>query len=120
MKYIHEMREVIGRVSYPGLAFVVKGTSLGDCYLQVEATVPDVCGDGAARVMHGRKWRLSSYMTDSELVQTALMAVLAWLEHEAREQFLYKGRPVLGPHFSVDRLWELADGANLDPRVDGA
>lgn len=40
---------------------------------------------------NGRKWRLSRYMTDGEIVQTALMACLAASEHEIREQFRYKG-----------------------------
>jgi hypothetical protein len=30
------------------------------------------------------------------------------LEHEAREQFKYRGRAVFGPHMDVDELWKLA------------
>lgn len=53
---------------------------------------------------HGRKWRLSPHMTRSEVAQTALLAVLAAEEHEAREQFLYRGVPVYGPHIDVETL----------------
>ena len=56
----------------------------------------------------GRWWRLSHHMTKSELVQTALKAVLTAEEHEAREHFLYKGVPVFGPHINVDALWTVA------------
>jgi hypothetical protein len=52
----------------------------------------------------GRKWMLSRWMTRSEVVQTALMAVLAAVEHEAREQFLYRGDAIFGPHHHVEAL----------------
>lgn len=52
----------------------------------------------------GRKWRLSLHMTKSEVVQTALKAVLTAIEHEAREEFLYRGAAVFGPHIDVDAL----------------
>lgn len=64
----------------------------------------------------GRKWRLSYHMTKSEVVQTALAAVLAAVEHEAREHFLYQGRAIFGPHFNVDDLVELVDLETVDVR----
>jgi hypothetical protein len=73
----------------------------GDPWLQV--TFHDEKGD----FWTGRKWRLSAHMTDSEVVQTALKAVLTAEEHEARERFTYRGRAIFGPHISVDTLWEV-------------
>ncbi len=52
----------------------------------------------------GRKWRISQHMTKSEVVQTALKAVIAWWEHETREAFLYKNVAVFGPHLDVEAL----------------
>nr|WP_315206420.1 hypothetical protein [uncultured Albidiferax sp.] len=59
-------------------------------------------------------------MTPSEVVQTALKCVLTSLEHEARENFKYKGAPIFGPHFDVDDLAVLcADGGDTaGGRVD--
>ncbi len=48
-------------------------------------------------------------MTRGEIVRTALMAVLAVEEHEARERFLWRGRAVFGPHLSLEALWESAE-----------
>lgn len=48
-------------------------------------------------------------MTRSEVVQTALKAVLAAVEHEAREFFTYNGRAIFGPHYDVDALWKIAN-----------
>lgn len=55
----------------------------------------------------GRKWRLSFHMTDSEFVLTCFKAVMTALEHEAREQFRYRDRAILGPHLDVEKLWDL-------------
>lgn len=88
-------------------------------YLQVRFNAPDYSKDRPGRAnpavaQAGRKWRLSEHMTKSEIVQTALMAVLAAEEHEIREQFRYKGSAIFGPHFDVDRLHDMAgvDGAS--------
>lgn len=55
----------------------------------------------------GRKWLISEHMTNSEIVMTVFKAVMTAVEHEAREQFLYKGQAILDPHYDVDRLVEL-------------
>lgn len=47
-------------------------------------------------------------MTPSEFVQTVFKAFLTSYEHRARESFLFRGRRVFGPHFNVDKLWEIA------------
>jgi hypothetical protein len=93
-------REWLDDVEYPGLEFVFGTTHPGydDDFLQVASSALD---------LKGRKWRLSEHMTKSEVIQTALMAVLAWEEHEAREAFRYKGRAVFSPHYDVDLLQKL-------------
>lgn len=52
----------------------------------------------------GRKWRMSRYMTPSEVVRTAFAATLAHLEHELRERFTYKSARVFSPHLDVEEL----------------
>lgn len=77
-------------------------------FLQVVATEP--CAEtGEPIAWKSRKWWLSPHMTKSEVVQTALKAVLTAVEHEARERFRYRGKPIFGPHFDVDRLVELCE-----------
>jgi hypothetical protein len=55
-----------------------------------------------------RRWGIRPAASDSEIVATAFKCVLTSLEHEAREQFKYRGRAVFGPHMDVDELWKLA------------
>lgn len=59
-------------------------------------------------IQHGRKWKLSRFMTKSEIVQTAFKAILTAEEHEVRERFRYRGAAIFGPHFDVDKLVGLA------------
>ena len=49
----------------------------------------------------GRKWYISPYATNSEIVQTAFAAVLAWYEHEVRELFTFLGQSIYGPHWNA-------------------
>jgi hypothetical protein len=59
-------------------------------------------------------------MTRSELVQTAFKAVLTSIEHEAREQFTYKGARVFGPHFDIEALVSACRASQLDVRKERA
>lgn len=78
-------------------------------YLQVIFTADDHDSGAAARRQSGRKWYVSAHATSGEVVQTALKAVLTAVEHEAREEFRYKGQAIFGPHLDVDALVGIAD-----------
>ena len=65
-----------------------------------------------------RKWMLSFHMTDSEIVQTAFLALQVAIKHEAREFFKFKGRPVMRPHFDVYKLVELCDLGAVSKREE--
>lgn len=101
------LTEVVGQLSYKDWAFRVEKDGLGLWFLQVRFSAPDAV-TGRTETHGGRKWRVSMHMTRSEIVQTALKAVLTAEEHEARERFLYGGRAIFGPHLNVDTLWDLA------------
>jgi hypothetical protein len=53
---------------------------------------------------YGRKWYVSAHAVENEVIQTALMAVLTALEHEAREDFRYRGEAIYAPHFAPEAL----------------
>lgn len=101
-----QMVDIIGCVTYPGMEFNVCEPESGPLYLQLEFT--EKCSQtGGFQKWKSRKWQLSCHMTRSELVQTAMKAVLTALEHEARENFKYRGRSIFDPHYDVDQLWGL-------------
>ena len=97
---------ILNEVEYKNWEFYV-GKDETRCYLQVQ--FKDSCNDtGKVNLQKGRKWFLSPHMTKSEVVSTALKAVLTAEEHEAREKFLYKKARIFGPHLDVDFLANLA------------
>lgn len=93
---IERIEEIIAQVSYKDWEFKI-GPMGNSCYLQAT-----FMADGAPQF--GRKWYVSSHACRSEIVQTLLMAVLAAEEHEAREQFTYRGVALFGPHKDVESL----------------
>lgn len=63
---------------------------------------------GESGVGYSRKYLLSPHMTEGEIVRTALVAALAYAEHEVREHFTYKGRALYGPHMNTEKLLDVA------------
>lgn len=99
---------VLSAIEYQGWAFMTETMGEG-LYLQVK-----FFDNG---IQTGRKWYISTHATRSEVVQTALFAVLTALEHEAREAFTYRGVAIFAPHYNVDRLHELACSHTPDIRT---
>ena len=95
------------------LSINVDGSEL---WLQVVCKAGKCNVTGKPLSWKGRKWRLSHHMTKSEIVQTALMATLAAVEHETREAFLYKGEAIFDPHYDVEALHVLRASNALDAR----
>jgi hypothetical protein len=105
---------VLGRCSFQDWLLLVSGDPERP-YLQAVFHGP--CADSnEVTQQRGRKWLLSQHMTTSEIVQTAFKAVLTAMEHEVRENFRYRGCPIFGPHFDVERLVEIC-GERKDVRL---
>lgn len=95
-------RAWLAEVKYLNYEFHV--TQRDSCiYLQAKFLAPNEF-DGQLQEQSTRQWLLHPNMTKSEVIQTAFKLVLASVEHEAREFFHYQGKPIFGPHYSVDVL----------------
>lgn len=81
-------------------------TKAGQPYFQILIEELDV-DTGLMKLWHCRKWWLSPYMTESEIVQTVFLAVKVAMLHEVHEGFTYKRERVFDPHFDVNQLAEL-------------
>jgi hypothetical protein len=107
VKDLHDFWAIVDRLDYPGYHFTIRNEAHAGYSLQIR------CDEGTCNVTGkplswtGRKWKLSSYMTDGEVVQTAFMAVMAANEHETREKFTYRGVSVFDPHYDIEKLVEL-------------
>jgi hypothetical protein len=79
----------------------------GGWLLQVGAYLPDNTAQGEDRRVAwqgGGKLYISQHATHHELVLKCWQAVAAFVIHELRESFFYRGQPILQPHVNVDEL----------------
>lgn len=102
-----DLESILEDVSYKGDAFRVSNLGEGWFIQHLYKSIDSLTGE--ARLCKGRKWYISPYSCRSEVVLTALKAVITNAEHEAREAFKYKGKTIFGPHMNVDKLFEFCD-----------
>ena len=106
------LHQTLADISYKdchdGFDRVVSGFRYGRMgdgfFIQHWQMLPD-CNTGVEEEQRGRKWYISSHASVGELVQSALMAVLVFEEHEAREGFEFRGRRLYGPHINISALY---------------
>jgi hypothetical protein len=117
MKTFAEFEEIIRQCSFKPWTISVHRGDQCRIYLQIhdEAAVCNVTGKPAP--WSGRKWYLSPHMTETEVVKTALKAVIAAVEHETLERFKYKDLSIFDPHIRVEDLIHIRLMRPLDARA---
>lgn len=116
---LDRLREIVRRCAFPPWTLAVVGEIGHPAYLQVSGTGPDNHNPHRQITWRGRKWRLSEHMTETEVVKTALLAVLNAQQHETLERFTYCGATIFDPHISVDALLSARLHWPLDARTRG-
>ena len=111
---IEEITRVVDLITYKPNAGFFTSKDEDDLWIQhfqrIPCTVMDNPGDtNRFGPQKGRKWRISRYASQSEVVQTCLLAVIQFEEHEARENFKVCGHAVYGPHLDVNALIEISN-----------
>lgn len=107
MKTLADFQDLLNQCDFPQYQFVI-GCEADRMYMQVQTDVTDTTTGEPWLGCRGRKWWLSPHMTDTEVVMTAFKAVLTFIEHEVRENFMFKGRAVFGPHINIYALYDMA------------
>jgi hypothetical protein len=115
MKNLDDIKTIISNVKFSNWEFMVNEKNSVP-YLQIQFI--GACNDsGKVEKQYCRKWQLSYYMTNSELVRTAYKAVLAAVEHEASENFFYKSERIFNPHVDVEALVQVSKCGSIDVRT---
>lgn len=111
-------REVAADIDYkPGFRLLCerdKADEGGRLYYQVEAERIDIVTN-LMGVGRGGKSYLSPFQTLSELVRKAFGLFAAYEEHECRENFLWRGHRVFGPHIDVVALASVSGEVDVRP-----
>lgn len=96
----------------------------GRIFIQIIYDAPCV-KDGKVKEWHGRKWYLSKYMTDDEVIKTAYVAFESCVKHEIMEGFKVDNIILFNPHINFETLLLVsndevmrADGAHLTPVLE--
>ena len=117
MKTLKDIKKIIEDVNFKDWQIYVNKSHDSRMYLQIIFTAPCVTTKEMLE-QKCRKWWLSPYMTETEIVGTAYKAVVAAMDHEVREHFTYKNRTIYNPHFEVNDLIKLSDKVKLDARAN--
>ena len=115
LKLLDRTNLVLDRIAFPGMQFEC-GLSSRKVWLRVRCVEGRCTQTGEPYSWTGRKWLLSTYMTETEIVLTAFKALLTAYEHEARELFKVDGFAILDSHYSVNDMVRFARQAELDGR----
>lgn len=112
-----DVTTIISNVTFMDRKFILHNK--GDGFLvQMEYMEEDVDNpDAGLCVQKTRKWYISPFMTESEIVETCWAMVCRSALHIAGEHFEYKGARVYSPHFDINARIELANQKAFDSRI---
>lgn len=79
----------------------------GRYYIQCRYFAP-CTKTGEKQLWKGRKWYLSEFMTDDEIVKTAWCAFEAAVKHEIMEGFKVDGKILFNPHINFEVLLSIS------------
>jgi len=103
----------VGQIKFEDYIFYVKEDREG---ARVQAVYSDLdFTTNKFAEQHTRKWLISPEMTDSEIVRTIFKLCSTSMEHRLRENFLFNGRRVFGPHIHIATLWEHCKEVDVRP-----
>ena len=113
-----ELQEICSKIQYKHweLRLIEKedGFFIQWIFMDKDITKPD---DETIYSQHCRKWYISSYATDTEIIRTAWLGVQQAEIHEAAEQFLFAGIRIFDPHTDYIKLAEYMNAAPQDVRL---
>jgi len=101
-----ELLTILGNIKILDRLFVTTPTNRG-WHLQVTYNEADV-DTGMIEQQYSRKWFVADDATESDVVDTAFAAVMRSYDHVVQEHFLYKGKRIFSPHFSVEQRLTMA------------
>lgn len=114
MKSLKEIRELLSRIKLQclGKEFTVRCEvdnkfDAGRIFLQVCYNA-NCNKTGEEQEWHGRKFYLSDYMTDDEIVKTTYVAFESVVKHEIMEGFTVDGIVLFNPHINFEELLKIS------------
>lgn len=82
--------------------------NIGRIYIQIEYKAP-CTKSKELKSWKGRKWYLSSHMTDDEIIKTCYVAFKSAVKHEIMEGFKVDGIVLFNPHINFEELLKISN-----------
>lgn len=101
------IEEILGHITYRDWRFNLEERG-GGFLLQVMFNAP-CATSGILEEQRCRKWYVSKYACDNEVVRTAYLAVQQAVIHELDENFLFCGQRIHNPHVNYTNIVEGMD-----------
>lgn len=76
-------------------------------FIQIEYASPNT-NTGKIEYWKGRKWYLSEFMTDDEIIKTVYLAFETCVKHEVLESFKVDGIILFNPHVNFEELLKIS------------
>ncbi len=111
-KSLADFQDILSQIQFLDRKFTVQ--QKGDGFLlQLSYIEKDIYTDKPS-VQKSRKWYLTAFATESEIVDTAYAACVRSMRHVTKEHFLYQNRRVFSPHFDIKARIDLCDNHRFD------
>ncbi len=114
---LKQIENLLKKVSFMDRKFLVMekgdGFLLQMSYMEMDVDEPEkgVCEQKT------RKWYVSPFSTETEIVESCWAMVCRSQMHVAGEHFTYNGKRVYSPHFDVHARMQLCDEKRFDGRA---
>lgn len=113
-KTLKDVEDIVRNVSFMDRSLRL-GVMGHGYFLQVQYLEEDI-NTGKVELQKARKWYVSPWATETEIVETAFKACRTSMDHVLKEHFLYKGRRVYSPHFGINARIAMCDNEAFDSR----
>lgn len=114
MNKLEELQTILAEIDaeYQGKKFMIfSGDHEGRLWIQVGTERPDTYTQ-TMEIGKGGKAYVSEHATHDEVVKKVFGLIMAYVEHETREGFKWRGRRVFNPHVTIEALWSVAKKSN--------
>lgn len=109
-----DIERIVKQISFMDRDFRV--LEKGDGFLLQLSYYEEDIETGKLELQRARKWYVSPWMTETEIVETAFAACRRSMDHVLKEHFTYKGERVYSPHFDVNARIKMCKDKKFDRR----
>lgn len=103
MQTLKTIKQLVARIKYKDWEFRIIAKDKNTILIQPQFKGAD-SDTGKIELQRCRKWYISKYMCDSEIIRTCFLAIQQAEEHELCEHFKFDGQAIYTPHLNLKTM----------------